>query len=186
MTTVSTSLAAEINREHEQCEQAFTSAVEHAIRCGELLEEAKAQVQHGEWLPWLADHFAASERTARGYMRLAANRQRVADLDAPSVRAALAELSEPRDDQPDPRPERTAPAADTARLEALEAVVARGLRALRADLRRLYAQGAHTALGYPDWPAFVAAEFPMPAGWDAESAEPLRALLLEPTTAEVA
>lgn len=99
--TIAMSLAQDIRREHEAASTAFTSAVEHAMRCGELLTQAKDDVPHGQWLGWLAANFPASERTARGYMTLAANRQRVADLNVGSIRAALAELSEPRD-TPDP------------------------------------------------------------------------------------
>lgn len=64
--TVSTTLAADVRREHEAAQAAFASAVEHAIRCGELLTQAKAQLPHGAWLPWLIEHFPASTRTAQG------------------------------------------------------------------------------------------------------------------------
>jgi phage N-6-adenine-methyltransferase len=49
-------------------------------------------MKHGEWLPWLKGNFNGSERHARNYMRVAANRQRVADLS--SLRAALKELAD--------------------------------------------------------------------------------------------
>ncbi|MEJ7804019.1 MAG: DUF3102 domain-containing protein [Candidatus Limnocylindria bacterium] len=96
-TTVTTSLAADIRREHEAAQQAFASAVEHAVRCGELLAEAKAQVRHGEWLPWLAEHFPASPRTAQGYMRLAnhPDAQGVAHL---GIEGALRHLAAPKGD----------------------------------------------------------------------------------------
>lgn len=87
------------------------SAVEHAIRAGDLLIEAKAQVRHGEWLPWLAENFPASERLAQSYMRLAANPQRSAHFD--SVDAALKELAEPRAEPEEPAPE-VEPEADDA------------------------------------------------------------------------
>src|SRR4051812_29165519 len=93
-------LAAVAVAEHEAFERDARSAIGHAIRAGEALIAAKAKVRHGEWLPWLEAHFPASERTAQGYMRLARNPQRVADLG--TVRAGLAELAEPRegDDEP--------------------------------------------------------------------------------------
>ena len=72
----------------------FQSAVQHAIRAGEALTEVKGLLRHGQWLPWLRENFPLSERTARNYMRLAENRQRVADL--PSVREAVALLTAPR------------------------------------------------------------------------------------------
>lgn len=87
-------LAVDIRDAHNMVENAARSTVEYAIHAGELLIEAKAQVRHGEWLPWLEANFPGSERTARGYMQVASNRQRVADLG--SYREALAELAEPR------------------------------------------------------------------------------------------
>src|SRR5262245_15386897 len=38
---------------------------------GEKLLEAKAQLTHGEWGPWLKRNFSLSDATARLYMRLA-------------------------------------------------------------------------------------------------------------------
>jgi Protein of unknown function (DUF3102) len=39
---------------------------------GALLREAKGQVQHGAWGPWLRANFALNATTARAYMRFAA------------------------------------------------------------------------------------------------------------------
>lgn len=100
-------LAVEIRREHEACEQHALSTVEHAARAGELLTEAKAQVRHGEWLPWLEANFPATSRVAQAYMRIAANAKSVSHL--PSVNSALKELAEPRDD--DDEPDEVIPAA---------------------------------------------------------------------------
>jgi hypothetical protein len=77
-------LAAELKREHEACEGAFQKGLEHALRCGELLLEAKDQAPHGQWELWLMANFAGSLRTARGYMQLARNRERL-DLERRSV-----------------------------------------------------------------------------------------------------
>ena len=41
------------------------------IRRGELLQEAKVQLEHGQWLPWLEDNFAMKERTAQRAMAVA-------------------------------------------------------------------------------------------------------------------
>jgi hypothetical protein len=67
-------LAARIRAEHEATGEALRSSVAHGIAAGELLLEAKAQMPHGQWLPWLKDNCAMSERTAQLYMRLAKNR----------------------------------------------------------------------------------------------------------------
>jgi hypothetical protein len=93
-------LAVEIRREHEAAEAAFESSVAHAMRCGQLLIEAKAKAGHGNWLPWVRANLPFSERTARNYMRLARNRQRIADL--PSINEALTALIKARPTEPDP------------------------------------------------------------------------------------
>jgi len=102
------SLAKKANEEHEAALGCAHAALDHAMEAGRLLAEAKAQVAHGEWLPWIEEHFSGSARTARAYMRLnenraevEANRQRVANL---GVRDALAYLAEPAEPEPDEEP----------------------------------------------------------------------------------
>jgi len=82
--------------EHETTSAALKTSVGHAIAAGELLIEAKALLKHGQWLPWLADHCAISDRTAQLYMRCAknssaieANTQCVADLTLNEAAAIL-------------------------------------------------------------------------------------------------
>jgi hypothetical protein len=82
-------LADQIRAEIEAVEEGHSTALAHAIRAGELLTQAKTQVEHGEWLPWLEKEKVPG-RTATHYMTLWANRQRVADLG--SVREALAAI----------------------------------------------------------------------------------------------
>lgn len=87
-TAIAPDLIRQINEAHSNCERAAQSAVGHAVRCGELLLQAKAAVPHGEWLVWLAENTQVNERTAQLYMRLArelpkldpSKAQRVADL----------------------------------------------------------------------------------------------------------
>jgi ParB-like chromosome segregation protein Spo0J len=96
-------LAARINEEHQLAETAFREGLTHAKAAGELLLQAKAKCQHGEWLPWLKANVSFSERTARNYIRVAdrwgelvaLNRQRVADL---SYRDAINLLTDHRAD----------------------------------------------------------------------------------------
>jgi hypothetical protein len=97
-------LAVEIRTEVDAAEADFQSAVQHAIRAGELLIDAKAQVKHGGWLPWLEANFPLSERTARNYMRMAEKSATVADL--PTIREAVALLTVPK---PDPEPQVRSP-----------------------------------------------------------------------------
>ena len=85
-------LAQLANKEHRQCEVARKSGLQHAIKAGAHLIEAKSRCRHGDWLPWLAANFEGSERLAQAYMKVAANPQRVADL---SFRNALKALAAP-------------------------------------------------------------------------------------------
>ena len=64
-------LAARIKAEHEAVSVALKDSVRHAIEAGSLLLEAKEQLKHGQWLPWLRDNCTMSERTAQLYMRCA-------------------------------------------------------------------------------------------------------------------
>lgn len=92
-------LAHEINRQQQFADDHFRTSLQHALRVGQLLLEAKDQVGHGEWLTWLVANTSVSDRTARGYMQLArgrGNRRPVADL---GLRDALAAIAEPRDEE---------------------------------------------------------------------------------------
>lgn len=83
--TLTVGLAEQINSEHAACLKAANDALEHAMRCGELLAQAKAECDHGQWQDWLADNFAGSTRTAQVYMRLANNRDRLAKAQSPAL-----------------------------------------------------------------------------------------------------
>ena len=82
-------LASQINAEHEACEKSARSAIGHAMRAGELLIEAKAQVEHGQWLPWLKDNFAGSARTAQAYTRVARNRSELESYTQTSAHLSI-------------------------------------------------------------------------------------------------
>jgi hypothetical protein len=82
-------LAARIRAEHAATGAALKSSIDHSIAAGELLIEAKAKVPHGQWLPWLRDNCAISERTAQLYMRLAKNRTAIEG----QIRNGVADLS---------------------------------------------------------------------------------------------
>ena len=56
---------------------------ENAYDVGKLLIEAKDQLEHGKWLPWLRERVEFSEATARRFIRIAKeypNRSTVIDL----------------------------------------------------------------------------------------------------------
>jgi hypothetical protein len=94
-------LAARIRAEHDAAGGALKRSLQHAIAAGELLLEAKDQLKHGQWLPWL-ESCGISERTAQRYIRLVHNRKaietksdKMSDL---SVSGALAMITAPRDE----------------------------------------------------------------------------------------
>lgn len=63
------------------------------IEIGKRLNEAKAQLNHGEWLLWLREKVDISERSARDFMRLAREYSKsaeIADLGAAKALALLA------------------------------------------------------------------------------------------------
>ena len=88
-------IATEIRRELERAEQLWQSAVETAIRAGELLIEAKSRLKHGEWLSWLEANFPKTRRTAENYMRLAGDAEKAKSLSHLGVAGALRELANP-------------------------------------------------------------------------------------------
>jgi Protein of unknown function (DUF3102) len=83
----------EINFAHERAERTFREGVQHAIRAGELLLQAKRTVAHGNWSSWLAENVEFSDRLAQAYMRLARlpleKRNAVADLPLREALSAI-------------------------------------------------------------------------------------------------
>ena len=94
----------------EAAEAAIGKAVQHALRCGKYLSEAKSRLSHGEWLPWLDRFFHGDPRTAQRWMRVAENATRVPNLsDASSIRDALrmiADFDRPDTTEAAPEPAR--------------------------------------------------------------------------------
>lgn len=144
-------LAHIVNREHELAREAGLAMVEHAIRAGEALIAAKAQLHHGEWLPWLADEFDGSERMAQRYMTVAANPTRVSDLDEPSLRKALEAIAS------DGRRERDARLAEEracAEAEARATIARLGAQAHRVEIADVHSwrpQGASCIVTDPPY-----------------------------------
>lgn len=105
--------AAVINDAHRAAFQSAQTAIEHARVAGEHLIKAKAALNHGEWLPWLAANVHVSEVQAQRYMRIAHNwtaveAKSVAVTDL-TLRGALDALAKPKvkdDSKPlQPKPE---------------------------------------------------------------------------------
>jgi Protein of unknown function (DUF3102) len=97
-----TDLAARIRITHAAVGHAMKSAVENAMATGDLLLEAKEQLDHGQWMPWLREHCQVAERTARLYMRLAKNRaviELAGDTANLTLNGAARLLAAPRDEE---------------------------------------------------------------------------------------
>src|SRR5262245_4777607 len=55
-------------------------AADHYAKAGERLLRVKERVGHGQWLPWLQQHFSWSEDTAERYVRIYECLRNSADL----------------------------------------------------------------------------------------------------------
>jgi hypothetical protein len=68
------SLSDRINAAHAASLAMANNALDHAMRCGDLLAEAKAVCGHGHWAEWVAKNCTFSLRTAQQYLRMSKNR----------------------------------------------------------------------------------------------------------------
>lgn len=134
------------------------------IEIGRELIEAKKQVAHGEWLPWLDTEFGWKERTAENYMLVARKFASVADFSGLTIDAtALYALSAP--DVPQAaRDEAIAQAEDGERItradaeEMINAAVAEEraqFEAIVADLQAAAGEAEDAADDPPDIPTLV-------------------------------
>jgi hypothetical protein len=89
-------LAKRITHEHAQVTACFRKGVDHALRAGELLEQAKAECGHGSWMAWLELNCpSVSVRQAQRYLRLWVNRKCVPkDAFDQGLNAALDSIAE--------------------------------------------------------------------------------------------
>ena len=58
----------EAQKGHTQREAEWLPLPARIIQIGEWLSEAKARLNHGQWLPWLKTEFGGAERTAQNFM----------------------------------------------------------------------------------------------------------------------
>jgi hypothetical protein len=62
----------ELNAEYRAWRETHYGALRHAVRVGEMLHQAKMQLGHGDWKPWLERNFEGSYRSAAVAMQVAA------------------------------------------------------------------------------------------------------------------
>lgn len=77
------------------------TAGQSIIEIGKRLNEAKAQLRHGEWLPWLRNKVDISERSAQDFMRLAREYSKSAEIADLGASKALALLGLPVSERED-------------------------------------------------------------------------------------
>ena len=63
--------AKDINEEAMKARSSALDAIQHAIRCGELLLERKRSMDHGTFMPWIERHCEFAYSTASRYMTAA-------------------------------------------------------------------------------------------------------------------
>lgn len=91
--TIAVNRVREIVQLHQEIGEALRTTLPKAIRIGKLLAEQKAELRHGEWLPWLKKNLPFSERTAQDYLRFYARRGELKSAmvaDLPGARAFFA------------------------------------------------------------------------------------------------
>jgi hypothetical protein len=90
---------AEIARLHGEIAAAYGTSLDRAIRIGELLTKQKETLEHGQFLPWVAEHLPFSERTAQNYMRVFAKRAELKSATVADLAGAY-RLTAPRKTKP--------------------------------------------------------------------------------------
>jgi len=101
------SLASEINARHNQTIASARTTLVSAREAGELLIEAKAQVDHGQWAKWLSENCPdLSQRTANEYKRVFENWEAIESKLAVTanltIGSALSSIAKPRTVTPSP------------------------------------------------------------------------------------
>lgn len=148
-------LAGEANTAHQRAGESIVSAIMHGLEAGRALLAAQDLVPYGRWGGWLAENFKGSDRSARRWMRLYRQRERLpggdplrtgaSELSPSAALALLAAREEPeRKTIRPPAPTEPMTPEQVARFHECEAVIRRGVvrsaRCWRVLRRRI---GAH-------------------------------------------
>jgi hypothetical protein len=70
---ITTTNAQEINEAHRLARASAETAVQHAVRCGQLLIQQRKAMKYGEFTPWVKQNCEFSQATANNYMKAAKN-----------------------------------------------------------------------------------------------------------------
>jgi len=101
-------LSGEINRLHDKLTGLARTSLEKAIEIGDLLTRQKAELKHGQWLPWCAENLEFSKNTVSRYMGVYLNREKLPTVGNLELTEAYRLLSQPAevggDTETDERP----------------------------------------------------------------------------------
>ena len=86
----------EITRLHEGIVSSLKRSLIDGIKIGELLTEQKRTLKHGDFTPWVKDNLPFTDRTARNYMRLFRERDRLKTETVSDLTGAYNMLAEPK------------------------------------------------------------------------------------------
>jgi cell division protein FtsB len=90
---VSTVTAKKINEAHRLARSSAETAVQHAIRCGQMLAQRKAELDRGEFDAWVEKHCEFGRRTAYVYIKASKSCSALHDSsNAAAVAAAFSSL----------------------------------------------------------------------------------------------
>lgn len=87
-----------INTLHKEIESAFQKSLNNAIEIGQILTSVKKELPHGEFGNWIDANCFFSARTARRYITLYTNRDKL--TGGSSIQEAYKILSAPKTDSP--------------------------------------------------------------------------------------
>ncbi|MCK9527211.1 MAG: DUF3102 domain-containing protein [Syntrophales bacterium] len=82
---------------HERVTGHIKNALTDAIRIGKLLAEVKTELPHGEFEKWVCDNLPFTSRTARNYMRLHRERDRLKSETVSALTGAYRLLTDTRE-----------------------------------------------------------------------------------------
>jgi len=94
-TKISKSLIS-INALHSEIEEGYRTCILKGIQVGEHLSNVKKQLPHGKFTGWVKDNLSFTDRMARNYMRLFANKDKLQGADTISEGIKL--LATPSDE----------------------------------------------------------------------------------------
>jgi len=86
----------EITNLHNEIKEQLKTSMEKAFRIGQLLVEQKAELKHGEFTPWIESNLLFTDRTARRYMNIFENWDKLKTDSVSDLTTAYKMLEKPK------------------------------------------------------------------------------------------